>query len=96
MSLGQDETQLAIDHDYAHADPHESMFRYATGRANTVTLLRGLTEPEWQRVGRHSEIGPLTLFEQLIMIAAYDGYHRQQTLSYVSRGAITWEVKATE
>ena len=82
--LGQDESQLAIDHDYAHADPQESLNRYATGRAKSVTFLRCLTEPEWQRSGRHTDIGPMTLLEQLIMIVAHDGYHRQQTIDWLS------------
>lgn len=81
--LGLDEGQIAINHDYAHADPQECLARYAAGRAKMVTLLRGLSTPEWHRSGTHTELGPLTLEEQIILIAAHDGYHRQQTLRWL-------------
>lgn len=79
---GLDEGQVAIDHDYAHADPSECLARYKAGRPKIIALLRGLSPEQWDRVGRHTEIGPISLTEQAVLIAAHDGYHRQQTVSY--------------
>jgi hypothetical protein len=79
---GLDEGQVAMDHDYAHADPAECLTRYAAGRVKMVTFLRGLSLEQWARVGRHTELGPVTLGAQVVMVAAHDGYHRQQTVSY--------------
>ncbi len=79
---GLDEGQVAIDHDYAHADPAECLHRYETGRAAIVSLLGGLSSTQWEQVGRHSELGPITLEAQAVLIAAHDGYHRQQALDF--------------
>ena len=81
---GLDEGQVAIDNDYAHADPAECLARYKAGRVKIVSLLPGLVPEQWGRTGRHTEIGPITLEEQAILIAAHDGYHRQQTLEWLA------------
>ena len=81
---GLDEGQVALDHDYAHADPHECLVRYAAGRAKILSLLRGLSPEQWSRVGTHTEIGPVSLEEQVVLMAAHDGYHRLQTLQWLA------------
>jgi len=83
---GLDEGQVAIDRDYAHADPQECLTRYGAGRKEIVAFLRGLSPEQWGRVGTHTEIGPISLEAQVVLIAAHDGYHRQQALSYVPWG----------
>ncbi len=93
---GLDEGQVALNHDYAHADLPECLARYRTGRAKIIAFLRALTPAQWERVGTHTEVGPLTMEEQLVLIAAHDGYHRQQTVCYVSAGEAKWEVRETE
>ena len=82
---GLDEGQVAIDHDYAHADPPECLARYRARRTEIVALLRGLSPALRERVGRHTEVGPISLAAQAVLIAAHDGYHRQQTVSYLSK-----------
>ncbi len=81
---GLDEGQVALDHDYAHADPSECLARYKSGRAAIVAFLRGLSADQWQRVGNHTELGPVTLETQAVLIAVHDGYHRQQTLAWLA------------
>ena len=81
---GLDEGQVAVDHDYAHAAPAECLHRYEMGRAAIVFLLGGLYSDQWERVGMHTELGPLTLEAQAVLIAAHDGYHRQQALDFIS------------
>lgn len=80
---GLDEGQVALDNDYAHADPAECLSRYASGRAAIVSLLGGLAPEQWERVGRHTELGPVTLETQAVLIAAHDGYHRRQALDWL-------------
>ncbi len=84
---GLDEGRVALDHDYAHADPSECLARYKSGRAAIVSFLRALAPDQWQRVGYHTELGPITLETQAILIAVHDGYHRQQTLEWLGDGA---------
>ena len=77
---GLDEGQVALDNDYAHADPQECLARYAAGRHETVAFLRGLKPEQWGRSATHTEVGPISLEAQAILIAVHDGYHRQQAL----------------
>ena len=77
---GLDEGQVALDNDYAHADPHECLARYAAGRKQTVAFLRGLAPEQWGRNGTHTEVGPISMEAQAVLIAVHDGYHRQQAL----------------
>lgn len=79
---GLDEGQVAIDHDYSHADPQECLMRYEAGREKIVAFLRALSPEQWGRVGTHTEVGPISLETQAVLIAVHDGYHRQQALSY--------------
>ena len=80
--LGLDEGKLAVDRDYAHAEPAECRARFRQGRAGLLTTLRGLTPAQWERVGTHTEVGPLTLETQAVMIASHDGYHLHQILEW--------------
>ncbi len=80
---GLDEGQVARDHDYAHAAPAECLQRYETGRAAIAFLLGGLTSDQWERMGMHTELGPITLEAQAVLIAVHDGYHRQQALEFL-------------
>ena len=81
---GLDEGQVALDHDYAHADPPECLARYLTGRGKIVAFLRALSPEQWERVGLHTEVGPITIAEQAVLIASHDGYHRQQTIQWLT------------
>ena len=83
---GLDEGQVAIENDYAHADPQECLTRYSAGREKIVAFLRRLSPEQWGRVGTHTEVGPISLEAQAVLIAAHDGYHRQQALSCTSSG----------
>lgn len=75
---GYDEGQWAIDNDYAHADWRAQIALFRERRSGTVALLRALTPPQWERVGEHTEAGPITLEAQAVLISAHDAYHLQQ------------------
>ena len=82
---GLDEGQVAVDHDYAHADPAECLARYAAGRAKIVAFLRALSPEQWARSAHHTELGPITIEAQAALIAFHDGYHRQQVIAWTAR-----------
>lgn len=84
MLQGLDEGQIAIDHDYAHAEPQECLARYRTGRTQIVDLLRRLSPEQRERVGAHTEVGPISLEAQAVLIAAHDGYHRRQAVEWLA------------
>ena len=75
---GYDEGQWAIDHEYAHSDIAAQLHKFRVGRRALVMFLRALSADEWERAGRHTELGRLTLREQMLLILAHDGYHARQ------------------
>ncbi len=54
------------------------------GRKEIVAFLRGLSPEGWARVGTHTEVGPITMEAQAVLISAHDGCHRQQTLQWLA------------
>lgn len=75
---GYDQDRWAQQLDY-HALPLEPALATTTAvRANTVPLLRRLTEAQWQRRGTHSESGPYSMEDWLKVYAAHlEGHARQ-------------------
>ena len=82
---GIDEGQVAMDNDYDHLDPAESLARHKENRAALVAFLRTLTPEQWKRTGSHTELGLITLTAQAILVGAHDGYHRQQVVEWLER-----------
>lgn len=78
-----DEGQVALDHDYAHLDPHAALARFRTGRAGLVVFLSGLADNDWNRVGMKEIHGPVTLERQAVMVLAHDGYHMEQVVQWL-------------
>ncbi|MGI4788986.1 MAG: DinB family protein [Janthinobacterium lividum] len=83
---GLDEGQIALANNYAAADPKECLARYEANRRRLVSVLRGLTPEQWERVGNHTELGPITMATQAVLVGAHDGYHRCQTLDWLAVG----------
>ena len=83
--VGIDEGQVARDNDYAHAEPATSLARYKANRAELVTFLQALSPAQWERVGNHTELGPIALSDHAVLIAVHDGYHREQAVSWLSK-----------
>ena len=75
---GYDEGQWAIDHGYAQSDWHEQARLFRERRRQMAAVLRSLTPDQWFRPATHSEIGPITLEEQVVAIVGHDAYHQTQ------------------
>jgi hypothetical protein len=74
-----DEGEMAIQHDYAHADVTEQLRRFFEGRERVVAFFRGLPEDAWAREGvRHW--GALSLAGFAGMMLGHDGYHFEQVI----------------
>lgn len=80
---GYDEGQVAKDRDYAHQDPHANLARFRKEREALIAFLRSLTAAEWERIGRHSEIGSISLESQAALICGHDGYHTRQIAEWL-------------
>lgn len=81
---GYDEGQFAIERDYAHSDPHANLGRFRAGRQDLLRFLDNLPDTAWDRIGKHSEIGLITLEAQVALIVAHDGYHTAQVVQWLS------------
>jgi hypothetical protein len=86
MLPGYDESQWAIDHDYAHAAVPEQMARFREGRARLLAFLRDLSPEDWDRTGQHSQWGRVTLADLAVLVLGHDGYHLRQIADWLDAG----------
>lgn len=80
-----DPAQMAQEYDYAHADPQECLTRFSAKRQETLALLQSLTPLQWDRSGKHPQIGPVTTTEQAVMMSGHDGYHLRQIIEWLTQ-----------
>lgn len=78
-----DEGQMAIDHDYAHANIHEALNRYIQGRTRLLAFLRAQPDTSWERVAHRETIGDLTLETMVAFALGHDGYHTHQAVQWL-------------
>ena len=76
--LNWDESQAAVENDYAHADVAEQQVRFRDVRRRQIDLLAGLSPEAWQRTGFHTLWGTLTVEGLAIIALGHDGYHLRQ------------------
>ena len=50
-------------------------------RTELANLLRGLSSEQWERIGRHSKLGPLTLAEWITFFLVHEGHHLYTALT---------------
>lgn len=79
----RDPDQLAKEHDYANAQPRDSLRRFQEGRAQLLQRLAGLAPHEWGRTGRHGEIGTISIQDLAQLILGHDGYHLRQVAELI-------------
>lgn len=74
----RDPTRIAEENDYAHSDPLKQLARFRDSRERLVEYLSALPENAWQRTAHRELTGDMTLEEQVVLVAAHDGYHLKQ------------------
>ncbi len=82
-----DENAMAIEHDYAHAEPQEQLRLFRERRAATLELLRALPEDAWGRIGHREIFGTITIEGQVALMLGHDGYHTQQVAQWLRQSA---------
>jgi FMN phosphatase YigB (HAD superfamily) len=60
---------------YNDEDPEQARRQYVEGRRTVLARLAGLSDAEWQRPGRHSLLGPLTLADWVAVMTEHDLRH---------------------
>lgn len=73
--LGMDESQRAIEQDYASKDPRTELEAWKRERAKTVELVSGLSQADFAKKAVHSERGEMTAADLANMIPCHDVYH---------------------
>jgi hypothetical protein len=79
-----DEGKMAVEHDYAHSDPHGSLEWLRGGRQKIVQQLASLADDEWPRPGVRESVGPVTIEILTTFILAHDGYHMRQIAQWLA------------
>jgi hypothetical protein len=73
-----DQNKWAENLDYARRKPSQSLEMFRNLRAENHELLKGLPEAAFQRIGQHSERGPMTLLSLVELYARHAEKHAQQ------------------
>jgi len=85
MIAEENPTMIAYDQDawvknldYARRKPKQSLERFRRLRTENYELLKDLPEATFARAGNHSERGPITLRDQLELLAQHAESHARQ------------------
>jgi hypothetical protein len=70
-----DSEAITRERDYASADPTQVFAAFRAARDSTLTLLRGLTEPQLARRAEFEHYGPVTLRGLIHYLCSHDQQH---------------------
>jgi hypothetical protein len=79
-----DETERAIENDYAHSDIQMEEMMFRKHRTALVEFLSSLSLDEWERTALHPEWGVQTIESMAVHILGHDGYHARQIADWLS------------
>lgn len=87
-----DESQMAIDHDYARSNPLERIGAWRQMRAQTIEYLKGLSQADFDKKVVHPERGEMTVADIAHMLVSHDVYHLEQlsTMAPPDKTINTW------
>lgn len=77
-----DEGELAVQHQYALADPELQKEAFRRRRADLVNFLEALPPEDWDRTGRR-DTGIITIGTLAVMVLGHDGYHLQEIVEWM-------------
>jgi hypothetical protein len=87
LIVGYDQEEWARAFDY-HSQPLEpALAAVEAARGRTVPLLRGMSEKDWSRAGRHTESGRYTAEEWLHIYAE----HLEKHAGQIERNLAAWK-----
>jgi hypothetical protein len=86
---GYDQDRWAERLDYHKLPLEPALATVIAVRANTVPILRQLTENDWRRIGRHTESGPYAVEDWLAIYAEHLEKHARQ----IDRNMAAWKDK---
>jgi len=75
---GYDQVELAERRRYREMKLSEVLDRFARLRAERVALLEPLDAAGWERTGRHTQVGAITLLQLTVRMCKHDAIHLAQ------------------
>ncbi len=79
--------RLARERRYNERDLTEGLRTFARARGDNLAVLRGLSEPEWDRVGEQEGVGAVRLRDLPRMMREHDRSHRAEIEALLPRRA---------
>jgi hypothetical protein len=73
-----DQEALAREHNYQKTELLPALAGFTAYRERLLAVLSSLTPEQWERTGRHTEIGQITIFAYAIHKASHDAIHCAQ------------------
>lgn len=78
LLAGYDQEAWAKERNYAAASLGEAILEYLKFRAATIAELTALAPEDWERRGRHSEMGEISIINYAHHLAVHDSVHLAQ------------------
>jgi hypothetical protein len=75
---GYDQEALAREREYKNAGFRAALASFISLRGQAISELAQFTSEQWQRTGRHTELGQITIFSQVIHHVSHDAIHCAQ------------------
>ena len=85
-----DQRAMAIEREYAQADLRTALEEFEALRREFITVLRTLTDEQWERRGQHPYFGETTILTQAVNNAIHDLNHIEQISRALGKTSI-WE-----
>lgn len=79
----RDPGQMAIDNDYASADPSQCLDQFRVRRSELLQRLKGMSSGGWGRQGEHPERGTVTIEDLIVTALGHDAYHVAQIAEWI-------------
>lgn len=83
-----DNRAVAIERNYAGADLRTALAEFEDLRRQFITLLKTLTDEQWERRGQHPYFGETTILTQAINNAVHDLDHIEQIARALGKTAV--------
>ena len=75
-----DQEEWAVEKKYIEQDFNEVQEKFISFRNEHVMLLTDLKQDEWQRIGIHDELGPISIYDHIVMMLSHDLIHSKQII----------------
>lgn len=85
-----DQNEESAKGTYSGRDGRDLLESFCRAREDSLQWIKGLSPGDWQRTGRHSEVGEIRLEQVMNMWAFHDLAHIRQVAELI-RAAVFWD-----